>query len=48
MWRNIAAVHQGGKIMLPPGTPVKNAFIVGRRCKLTRSSGEAWFAGADR
>ncbi|MFZ2583680.1 MAG: hypothetical protein WAX00_06660, partial [Trichococcus flocculiformis] len=48
MWRNIAAVHQGGKIVLPSGTPVKKTFIVGRRCKLSRCSGEASFAGADR
>lgn len=48
MWRNIAAAHQDGKSLLQAGTPAKNAFIVGRRCKLTRCSGEASFAGADR
>lgn len=51
MWRNIAAAHQDGKIVLPSGTQVKKTFIVGRRCMMsmvTRCSGEASFAGADR
>lgn len=51
MWRNIAAAHQDGKSLLQAGTPAKNAFIVARRCMMsmvTRCSGEASFAGADR